>query len=320
MRVLILGITGQDGSILAEQHLDNGWEVHGLYRHTSTPSLGRIELIKDRVTLHKGDILDVSSLLNTIDQVRPDVIYNEADQDHVGTSYSVPSYNMDVTAKGVLNLLQVVWKVNKGIKVFQPLSATIFGDAPAPQDEVTPLKPQSPYAIAKACAYHWCGYYRDVLGMYVATAIFYNHDSIKRTGDYLLHKVCKHAVLLGLKKTKEPLRLGDMGIPLDIGCAYEYMTAARTIMSLDKPDDFVIGTGKSKLIVEVVKEAFHIMGVPFNIDTVLGDPNNRRPGPQPKLVANYSKAKNVFGFAPLRNVIDIVHELVEHYKSRVNDD
>lgn len=314
---LVLGCGGQDASYLCEILLREGWEVHGLYRHSSSypNNLWRISHLLNKITLHVGDILDQASLLDIIGQVKPSVVYNEADQDNVDVSFSVPHYNQLVTAGGCLNVLECVRRVDRTIRVFQPVSATMFGiGGDTNQDEYTTFNPLSPYAICKACAFHWCYYYRMVHGMFVSTAIFYNHDSVRRRGDYLLHKICEKAVLLKHGFSKEPLELGCLDMVVDIGCVGEYMEAAYKIMGLISPCDFVIGTGRPREIKALVEKAFEECELPYGPQTIRVNPGNMRPGPVPRLVADITRASDVFGFNPRMDAMDMLKVILEHYK------
>ena len=310
-RALILGVGGQDGSYLAELLLEKGYEVHGLYRRSSVDNLWRIAGIRDKITLHQGDMSDPLSADRVIRKVMPDELYNEADQDHVGWSYETPGYSADITYGAVARLLDSVLEINRQwgsrIQVFQPLSATMFGDAPAPQNEQTPLNPLSPYACAKAAAFHLCHYYRQVHGMYVATAIFYNHDSVRRSGEYLLHQICKAAA------TGDAVVVGDDRMWVDIGDAEEYMEAAWNIMQLPDPDDFVIASNNCMSIGLICDMALYDAGRKGEKYRV--DPSRLRPGPKAELIGSTAKAEKAFGFNPKSDLSEFIPKLVEHYAS-----
>lgn len=310
MKVLILGIGGQDGSYLAEQLLEVGVTVHGLYRRSSVDNLQRIAHIRDQVQLHPGDLTDSASLRRVLETARPDEIYNAADQDHVGFSFTTPEQSLDVTANGVVRLLEAVRQFVPTARVFQPISATMFGDALPLQNEQTLLNPQSPYACAKAAAYHLARYYRQVHGMFVSTAILYNHDSPRRGGGYLLQKIARGVVQVARGKS-EALQLdGDLSLHVDIGYAGDFMRAIPQILRLSQPDDFVIGTGTSYTIRELVTAACHAAGVP---DEVQGKPSFDRPGPQSTLVSDIRKAQTTFGFKPGLTGQELVAMLVRHH-------
>ena len=309
-KALILGITGQDGSYLAEVLLEKGYEVHGMIRRSSTGNTKNIDQIINKIILHKGDMADVNSLYRIISQVQPEEIYNEADQDHVGWSYDIPAYSYDITAAAVGRILEVIKQVNPKIKFFQPVSATMFGDAIHPQSEKTPFNPQSPYACAKLLAYYLARYYRDVHGMFVSTAIFFNHDSPRRSEEYLLHKICNSAVRISKGKQKQ-IALGSLDMSVDIGYAKEFMEAAWQIMQQENPDDYVIGTGEGRTIREFLEEAFAQVGLKTE-GLVTIDPKFVRPGKQPTLIGDITKAKEAFGFNPKIKFKELIKILIEN--------
>ena len=316
-KALILGITGQDGSYLAEVLLDKGYEVHGMYRRSATGNLRNINHIVNQITLHKGDLADQTSLYRIISSVQPDEIYNEADQDHVAWSYEIPAYSYDITAASVGRVLEIIKQVNPKIKFFQPLSSTMFGDAiQVPQNEKTLFAPQSPYACAKLLAFYLAKYYRDVHGMFVSTAIFFNHDSPRRSEEYLLHKICSSAVRIS-KGIQDKMTIGALDLPVDIGYAKEYMEAAWKIMQYDKPEDFVISTGESHLIQELVDEAFGLVGLnPKGLVEI--DPKFARPGKQVELVGDISKAREKLGFEPKVKFKELIKLLIEHKQREID--
>ena len=218
-KALIPGITGQDGSYLAEILLEKNYEVHGIIRASATGNTKNIEHIIDKITLHKGDLGDSISLYNIVSKLNPEEIYNEADQDHVGWSYDTASYSYDITGSAVGRFLEIIKHVNKQIKYFQPVSSNIFGkveNEEALQTEETPHRPQSPYAVAKTAAFHMVRYYRDVEGLFASTGIFYNHESPRRSQKYVTHKITRAAVKISKGLQKE-LSLGDLSIKIDFG-------------------------------------------------------------------------------------------------------
>lgn len=250
-RVLILGIGGQDGSLLADNLLARGgYEVHGLVRRSSTGNLRNIAHLEGKVTLHRGDLSDPLSIHKTILRADPHCVYNLADQDHVGWSDSHVGYNLDVTAGAVGRLLESVKTINGGIRVFQACSATMYGPREEPITEDTPLNPQSPYACAKACAYHLCRMYRQRYGIFVACGILFNHDSPRRSPDYLPQQIARQAVEV-LRGKRERIELRGPNARVDVGWAPEYVEAMRLICEAEKPDDFVVGTGVSVRIAEL---------------------------------------------------------------------
>lgn len=306
-RALILGVNGQDGSYLADILVQAGYDVHGVVRRSSQPNLWRIDHLRDRITIHYGDLLDFGSIHRLFWRVLPDEVYNEADQDHVGYSQLTPHYSSSVTYGAVANLLELVGQVKPPkVKLFQPLSATMFGDIPGPQNEETPFNPQSPYAIAKTAAYHLCKLYREKYGVFVSTAIFYNHDSVRRQGDYLLHKICKAAVQIQ-HYDSESLSLSNKWMKVDIGCASEYMVAAYKMLQLDTPVNLCIGSDFAGSIYSFVQKAFANCHLSMNrfLDTQ-GDYSC-------SLLSDCAMARELIDWVPKRSVYNLIDELCEHY-------
>lgn len=310
-KALIFGITGQDGSHLAELLLSKGYEVHGLIRHTATGNTRNIEHIMDKITLHRGDLADVPSLYRTIQSVRPQEIYNEGDQDHAGWSYDLVHYASDITGSAPGIILEIIRQTDPTIRFFQPLTSNMFGRTEyEQQNEETPLAPQSPYACAKAYAWMLTKYYRQVHKIFASTAIFFNHESARRTEAYVSRKITKAAVRISLG-LQDKLYLGDMDAKIDFGFAGEFMEAAWNILQLEKPDDFVIGTGEAHSVREFVDEAFRLVGLNAQ-DYVEVDPKLLRPGKTSTLVADYSKAKKAFGYEPKVKYKDLVKIMIDH--------
>ena len=314
-KVLVLGCTGMDGSHLAELLLSKGYEVHGLIRKSATGNTKNIQhLIKDgeeKIILHKGDLADATSLYRIINEVKPEEIYNEADQDHVSWSFQSVDYSCDITGAAVARILEIIKQINPKIKFFQPVSSNMFGlAAENPQTEETPFRPQSPYAAAKVLAYVMCRYYRDVFGLFASTGIFYNHEGPRRTEDYVTRKITKAAARIKLGLQKE-LLLGNLDTKIDFGYAPEYMEAAWKIMQLDKPDDFIICTGEVHSVREFLNEAFTIVGLNPS-QYVKFDSRFARPGNTGVLLGNSSKAQQRFGFNPQVRFKQLVRIMVEH--------
>ena len=317
-KALILGITGQDGSYLAELLLEKGYEVHGMIRKSSTGNTKNIKHILDKIILHKGDLTDSVSIYKIIDNVHPSEIYNEADQDHVSWSFDTAGYSYDVTGAAVGKILEIIKQVyseeeirNHKVKYFQPLSSNIFGvPFESPQNEETKINPQSPYACGKVLAQVLCKYYREVYGMFVSTAIFYNHESIRRTDEYVTHKITKAAVKIS-KGLQKKLYLGDLSTKVDFGYAPEFMEAAWNIIQLGKPEDFIICTGETHSVQEFLQEAFRQVGLNTE-DYVEYDKQFERPGKTGDLVGDFSKASRTFGYKPLVRFKEIVKMLIEN--------
>ena len=315
---LVLGITGQDGSYLAEVLLSKGYEVHGFVRRSATGNTKNIDHLMDKITLHRGDLADATSLYRVIAKVMPEEIYNEADQDHVSWSYDGVGYSCDITGAAVGRILEIIKQVNPKIKYFQPVSSNMFGKADNPQTEETHLRPQSPYACAKAFAYLLCRYYRDVFGMHVSTGIFYNHESPRRTEEYVTRKITMGAarIKLGLQ---QKLSLGNLDLKIDFGYAREYMEAAWSIMQLDKPDDFIICTGELHSVKEWLEEAFNVAGLKAS-DYVEFDPRFARPSTTSPLLGSNFKAREKFGFDPKVRFKELVRLMVEQDMKLVGEE
>lgn len=315
-KALILGINGQDGSYLAELLLSKGYDVHGLFRRTATGNLRNIEDIENKVHLHYGDLTDPISLQQIISEVRPSEIYNEADQDHAGLSFKIPAYNYDVTGSAVGRTLEIIRHVDRTIKFFQPVTSNMFGQATDDrQNENTPFNPVNPYSCAKVFAYYLCHMYRKTYDMHVSVAIFYNHESPRRTEHYVTRKITRSVARIkaGLQ---DKLVLGDMNALIDWGYAAEYMEAAWRMVQLDRPETFVIGTGEVHSVKDFVDEAFAYAGLDVGRH-VESSQSLFRPAQNSILRADITKAKNAFGFDPnvkFKNLVKIMldHDLADH--------
>ena len=316
-KALILGVTGQDGSYLADILLEKGYEVHGMVRRSATGNTRNIEhLIRDpevlnhRFFLCRGDLADPTSLHRIIGSTRPDEIYNEADQDHVSWSYDMVGYSLDITGAAVGRILEIIREVDPRIRFFQPCSSNMFGMTESlTQDESTPFNPQSPYACAKVMAYHLTRYYRSVFGIHASTAILYNHESPRRTPEYVTRKVTQSVARIA-RGRQDSLVLGDLSARIDWGYAREYMETAWRILQLDRPDDFVIATGEAHSVKEWVDEAFSVAGLDPG-SCVKTDPALIRPGRTSTLVGDTRKAKKAFGFSPRVKFRELVRLMVE---------
>ena len=284
MRALISGVAGQDGSYLADILLERGYEVYGLYRHSSKDPFDNVRhnLSNPNFHLIQGDVTDALCLDEIIRKVDPHHIYHEADQDNVDWSFVHPAYQVDVTVKAVSNLLASVRRHCPSAHVFIPCSATMFGDAPAPQTESTPFNPLSPYACAKVAAYHIARMYRQNYGMFVCTGILYNHDSPRRNGNYLLHKICKAAAL------GEKVSLWDLNDQIAIGYANDYMKHVVRTMHHDRPDDYTICDAANVEVLTAASLAYKEVGLDFTqYVSVSADTN--RPFKSPHLTSTSDK-------------------------------
>ena len=309
MKALILGIGGQDGSYLADVLLEQGAEVHGLYRHASYDNLTRITHCRDRLTLHRGDLTDLTTLQRVIRDAAPDEIYNAADQDHVGWSAQIPLVNWDVTSKAVAGLLEVVRQTRPAARVYQPISSTVFGLAKHYQCEDTPLNPLSHYACCKAAAWHACRYYRQVYGLFVCCAVLYNHDSPRRKPGYLLQDLLAKARKVTTGEA-ETLSVGAMDQIVDIGYAREYAEAACRMLRYDAPLDYIICSGSIWTIAGVARECLRQLGVSGAGELVVEDPGLGNPGPVPTLAGDGRRAEQLLGWRAETKIPDLIHMLL----------
>ncbi len=324
---LITGITGQDGSYLAEFLLEKGYEVHGIIRRSSSFNTGRIEHLyldqwvrdmhdKRLITLHYGDMTDSSSLIRIIAEVQPDEIYNLAAQSHVKVSFDVPEYTAETDAVGVLRLLEAVriLKMEKKCRIYQASSSELFGKvAEVPQSETTPFHPRSPYSVAKLYAYWIMKNYRESYGMYTANGILFNHESERRGENFVTRKITM-AVARIVNGLQDKLYLGNMNAMRDWGYARDYVECMWLILQQPEPDDFVIATGEYHSVREFTTLAFRHAGIELRwegegidekgIDTATGkvlvevDPRFFRPAEVDELLGNPAKAKSKLGWNP----------------------
>ncbi len=292
----ITGITGQDGSYLAELLLSKNYKVHGLVRRASSPNTQRIDHIADRLTLHWGDVLDEASLIRALAAAMPDEVYNLAAQSHVKVSFDVPVYTADAGALGVLRLLEAVRHVCPSSRVYQAASSEMFGAAPPPQSETTPFMPQSPYAAAKVFAYHVAKNYRDAYGMFVCNGILFNHESPRRPETFVTRKITKAAARI-LANEQSELWLGNLDARRDWGFAGDYVKAMWLMLQQDKPDDFVIATGADYSVREFLDESFGLCHLDWR-RYVRQSPDLYRPTEVDHLRGDASKAKRALGWEP----------------------
>jgi GDPmannose 4,6-dehydratase len=316
-KALILGVTGQDGSHLAEVLLEKDYEVHGMFRRSATGNTRNIEhLIRDpelfnrRFFLCRGDLADPTSLYRIITSVQPQEIYNEADQDHVGWSYDMVGFSSDITGAAVGRILEIIKQVDPTIRFFQPCTSNMFGKTESTyQTETTPFNPQSPYACAKVMAYYLTRYYREAFDMFASTAILYNHESPRRTEEYVTRKITRSVARIVCGK-QDKLVLGDLSACVDWGYAKEYMEAAWRMLQLDQPDDFIIATGEAHSVQEFVEEAFAVVNLNPE-DYVSSSRDLFRPTKTGALIGDTTKARRTFGFEPQVKFKQLVKLMVE---------
>ena len=253
---LITGITGQDGSYLAEFLLEKGYEVHGIHRRSSITNMGRIEHLLDRITLHDGDLSDSSSLIRIINLTQPDEIYNLAAQSHVQVSFDVPEYSGDVDALGVLRILEAVriLGLSKKTRIYQASTSELYGKVEeVPQRETTPFHPYSPYAVAKQYGFWITKEYREAYGMFAVNGILFNHESERRGENFVTRKITLAAGRIA-EGLQDHLELGNMDSLRDWGYARDYVECMWLILQQEKPDDFVIATGEQHTVRDFTEE------------------------------------------------------------------
>jgi len=316
-RALVFGVTGQDGSYLADLLLEKGYKVYGLVRRSATGNTRNIEHLlsdpavhNDRFFIVRGDLADPTSIYRAIQEAEPDEIYNEADQDHVRWSYDMVGYSSDITGSAVARNLEIIKQVNPKIRYFQPCTSNMFGLATSDrQDESTPFNPQSPYACCKVYAYYITRYYREALGLFASNAILFNHESPRRTTEYVTRKITKSVARIKLKK-QDKLVLGDLSARIDWGFAREYMEIAHRMLQHDRADDFVIGTGEAHSVADFVEEAFRAV----DLDPeryVQSDKAHFRPTKTSTLIADTTKLKRELGVEPKIKFKELVRLMVE---------
>jgi len=309
MRALITGITGQDGSYLAEFLLGKGYEVFGLERRNSQKNRKNIEHILDKITLISGDLLDEASLVRAIKECAPDEIYNLAAQSFVAESWKQPVYTGEVTGLGVLRMLEAVRQVNDKIKFYQASSSEMFGAVKeSPQNELTPFYPRSPYGIAKLYG-HWATVnYRESYRMFAVSGILFNHESPRRGIEFVTKKIVSGAVNIGKGKAKQ-LLLGNLDAQRDWGFAGDYVEAMWLILQNKKPKDYVIGTGEAHSVREFVEKVFGLLNLDWK-KYVKQDPQFYRPAEVNYLCADSSAAKKDLGWEPRVGFDDLVKIMV----------
>jgi GDPmannose 4,6-dehydratase len=313
---LITGITGQDGSYLAEFLLGQGYKVVGMVRRSSTITFERIHHIQDDITLIQGDLHDQSSLVDVMEQYSPDEVYNLAAQSFVPTSWTQPVLTGEVTALGVTRLLEAIRLVNPEARFYQASSSEMFGKVrEVPQTEDTPFYPRSPYGVAKVYA-HWITVnYRESYDMFACSGILFNHESPRRGIEFVTRKITYGVARIKLGRTKE-LRLGNLDARRDWGYAGDYVEAMWHMLQQDQPEDYVVGTGKTHAVRDLCQLAFGHVGLDYQ-DYVVQDPRFYRPAEVDLLVADASKSKNVLGWTPQVSFEDLVCMMVDADLKRV---
>ena len=310
-RALITGMTGQDGSYLAEFLLEKDYLVYGMVRHSASPNYWRIEHLLDKIKLIKADLLDMPSLINAVRVAAPDEVYNLASQSFVPASWEQPVFTQSATALGPLNLLEAIRVVDPEIKFYQASSSEMFGMAKeCPQNEQTPLNPRSIYATSKTFAHNITINYREHYGLFTAAGILFNHESPRRGLEFVTRKVTDGVarIKLGLRDT---LALGNLEPHRDWGYAKDYVEAMWLMLQHDEPGEWVVGTGKTHSIAELVHTAFCCVDLDWR-EYVTQDPKFMRPYTEiTPLLADTSKAKRELGWEPKTTFVELVEMMVE---------
>ena len=319
-KALITGITGQDGSYLAELLLEKGYEVHGIVRRSSTFGTERIDHIyRDphnigvRLFLHYGDLTDGQSLTNLVLDIEPDEIYNLGAQSHVRVSFDQPAYTFQATGGGALNVLEAARQLNKKktVKVYQASSSEMFGDVlETPQTELTPFRPQSPYACAKVYAFHQTVNYRESYDMFAVNGILFNHESPRRGETFVTRKITRAAtrIKLGLQ---DKLYLGNLEAKRDWGYAKDYVEGMWRMLQHDEPDDFVLATGETQTVQRFADLVFEQLDM-NSADHIEIDPRYFRPAEVNLLLGDASKAKEKLGWTATTSLEELAQLMVDH--------
>ncbi len=317
-KAFITGITGQDGSYLAELLLEKGYQVHGLIRRASSFNTGRIDHIyqnapgikEARFFLHYGDLSDSGNIARIVNLVKPDEIYHLGAQSHVRVSFDILEYTADVTGLGTLRILETIKNSGLPIKFYQASSSEMFGASPPPQNENTPFHPRSPYACSKVFAYHIARHYREAYGIFACNGILFNHESPRRGENFVTRKIT-----IGIAKIKAGLDkkivLGNLDAKRDWGYAPEYVEAMFKMMQHNEPDDFVIATGETHSVKEFLEEAFRCAGLGDWRNYVEVDPYYFRPTEVEALVGDASKAIEKINWQPEVKFKDLVKIMVD---------
>jgi GDPmannose 4,6-dehydratase len=306
---LITGITGQDGSYLAEFLLSKGYNVYGLVRRSSNDNVERICHIEKDITLLPGDLLDQTSLANAIRKSQPDEIYNLAAQSFVATSWSQPELTGQFTALGVTRILEAIKTENQKIRFYQASSSEMFGSTLPPQNEKTPFHPRSPYAVSKLYGHYATINYRESYGMYACSGILFNHESPRRGLEFVTRKVSNAVaqIKLGLL---DKMTIGNLDAKRDWGFAGDYVLAMWMMLQQDNPEDYVVATGVSKSVRELIDTAFRVVDLDYH-DYVIADPSLFRPAEVDYLCGDSSYARKKLGWAPNINFEQLVEMMVE---------
>jgi GDPmannose 4,6-dehydratase len=310
-KALITGVTGQDGSHLADWLLENGYEVHGIVRRASTENFERIAHLEGKLQLHQADLLDQLSLIDVIQNVRPQEVYNLAAMSFVPTSWKQPVLTGEFTGIGVTRVLEAIRLLDpKGIRFYQASSSEMYGKVQeTPQTETTPFYPRSPYGVAKVYGHYITVNYRESYGMFCTSGILFNHEGPRRGREFVSRKITDAAVRIKLGLQKE-LRLGNLDARRDWGYAVDYVKAMWLMLQQDAADDFVIATGETHTVRDLVQIAFDHAGLDWK-KHVVQDPQLTRPAEVDLLIGNAAKAQRVLGWKPTVGFADLVRLMVD---------
>ena len=312
-KILVLGATGQDGSLICKFLVDKKFEVYGLARKSATGNLKNLKdlLKRKNFTICHGDLLDLISIEKLIRKIKPHEIYNFADQDHVRWSFEIPSYSFDVTGSSVVKILEIIKNHSPKSKFFQPLSSNIFGGSKnKKQNENEQFSPLSIYALGKVTAFHACEMYKKIYNLKIYNAIYYNHESEFRPEEYVTRKITKSVAKIYHGKQKK-IQLGDIKAKIDCGYAKDYVEVAYKIMQLKNPDFFIIGSGKSFSVEYFLKKSFEYVGLNYKNYLTINKKLLRR-GKTATLVADTSKAKKIFNYKSKTNIDTIISIMMEN--------
>jgi len=322
-KALITGITGQDGSYLAEYLLEKGYEVHGLIRRNSVTEhqQSRLEHIAGDLINEYGDVLDVASIDRVISKIKPDEIYNLAAQSHVRISFDIPQFTVQANALGALNVLESARLHCPEARLYQASSSEMFGnsvDADGKQRESTPMQPVSPYGCAKLFAYSMVRNYRKAYKLFYSNGILFNHESPRRASNFVTTKIVKNAVLISKGKL-DKLELGNLDSQRDWGHSKDYVRAMHAILNHDQPDDFIVSTGETRSIRDLCKVVFDKLGLNY-LDYVVQNPKYMRPEELQYLCGDSTKMRTTLGWIPQYSFEALIDEMLEswleHYDGR----
>jgi GDPmannose 4,6-dehydratase len=316
-KALITGITGQDGSYLAEFLLYKGYEVHGIVRRSSTFNTERIDHIYQdphdeniRIFGHYGDLTDSGNLQKIINEVKPDEVYHLGAMSHVRVSFDMPEYTANTGALGTLRILEAIKNSGLSVKFYNAASSEMFGSNPPPQNENTPFHPRSPYAISKVFSFHTTQFYREAYGVFACNGMLFNHESPRRGGTFVTKKIT-HGISKIKAGIEKKIYLGNLEAKRDWGFAPEYIEAMWMILQQEKPDDYVISTGESHSVAEFLEAAFKYSGLGDWHNYVEFDPRYLRPAEVESLIGDNSKAKKELNWQPKIKFEDLVKIMVD---------